>query len=102
MAIIEEISWEEAQQHLPSLVSAEATKPPHGDAQWDLNAATEEDLFPPCIVEEEAPPDDITGMVKTAGLSSRVAGESSTGKPNVSEGTGPASSLGFSVPLTHL
>jgi hypothetical protein len=84
MEIIEEISWEEAQQHLPSLVSTEGSKPSHEAAQWDLNAATAEDLYPPCNVEEEAPPDASIGKEKLAGLASRVAGDSSAQEPNVS------------------
>jgi len=85
MAIVEEISWEEAQLHLPSLVSTKATKPLHGKVQWDLNEATEEDLFPTCIVEEEAPPAIIPAIVKTAGSAPSTPGESGTGLPNVNE-----------------
>ena len=85
MAIVEEISWEEAQLQLPSLVSMEATMHLHGKVQWDLNKATEGDLFSPCIVEEEAPPVDTPGTAMTAGLATRAQGHFDTGQPTAND-----------------
>jgi hypothetical protein len=78
MAIIEEISLEEAIQHHPSLARAEETKPPPEDTRWNLHMATTEDLFPPCIVEEEDPPDDNTGVTVPTGQPTREERDSST------------------------
>jgi hypothetical protein len=78
MAIVEEISLEEAMQSHPSISRAEESKLPPGDTLWNPSAASMEDLFPPCIVEEEAPPDDTTGIAEPAGLPTRAAGDSST------------------------
>jgi hypothetical protein len=85
METIEEINWEEAQQHLASLGSMEGPKIQHKTTQRDLNATIEEDLYPPCLVEEEAPPEASAGKEKIVGLASSVAaGNSSTQAPNVS------------------
>jgi hypothetical protein len=78
MAIVEEISLEEAMQSHPPIARAEDSKPPPGATLGNPSAASTEDLFPPCIVEEEAPPDDTTGMAEPAGLPTRPAGDSST------------------------
>jgi hypothetical protein len=47
MAIVEEISLEEAMQHHSSLARMEETKPPPEDTRWNLHIATTEDIFPP-------------------------------------------------------
>jgi hypothetical protein len=101
MAIIEEISWEEAQQHLASLGSMEGPKLQHETTQWDLNATIEEDLYPPCLVEEEAPPEASAGKEKIAGLASSVAGDSSNQAPNVSREPDQPPAVDSSVPLSH-
>jgi hypothetical protein len=78
MAIVEEISLEEAMQHHSSLARMEETKPPPEDTRWNLHIATTEDIFPPCIVEEEDPPDDNTGETTPIGLPTREERDSST------------------------
>jgi hypothetical protein len=78
MAIVEEISLEEAMQSHPSIAHAEESKLPLGDTLRNPSADSTEDLFPPCIVEEETPPDDTTGMAEPPGLSTRAAGDSRT------------------------
>ena len=82
-------------QSHPPIARAEDNKPPPGATLWNPIAASTEDLFPPCIVEEEAPPDDTigrapniveeeappddtTGMAEPVGLPTRPAGDSST------------------------
>jgi hypothetical protein len=61
MAVVEEISLEEAMQSHPSMAQAEAqTSPPKAHPERH-NAASEEALFPPCVVEEEITPGDVTG-----------------------------------------
>jgi hypothetical protein len=83
MAIIEEISWEEAQQHLASLANQMEPKPQHETARWDLNVPTDEDLYPPCLVEEEAPPEDSEEKEKFERPTSGAEGTPAT-KPHVS------------------
>ena len=78
MAIVEEISLEEAMQHHSSLARMEETKPPPEDTRWNLHIATTEDIFPPCIVEEEDPPDDNTGETTPIGLPTREERDSTT------------------------
>jgi hypothetical protein len=78
MAIVEEISLEEAMQHQPSLTHEEETKAPFEDTRWNLHIATTEDLFPPCIVEEEDPLDDNTGETAPTRLPTREERDSST------------------------
>jgi hypothetical protein len=85
MAIIEEISWEEAQQHLASLANQMGPKLQQEAARWDLNAPIDEDLYPPCLVEEETPPKASEEKEKFAGQTSGAQGDSSSQAHQASE-----------------
>jgi hypothetical protein len=64
MAIIEEISLEEAMQSHPPMARAEArNSPPKGHLERHT-ARRDEALFPTCVVEEEVTPTDATGTSK--------------------------------------
>jgi hypothetical protein len=79
MAIVEEISLEEAMQSHPPMAQAEAQKsPPKGHLERH-NAASEEALFPPCVVEEEVTPGDVTGTAKANWTPPRPTGHPSAG-----------------------
>jgi hypothetical protein len=79
MAIVEEISLEEAMQSHPPIAQAEEHRPPPEAYLGRHSAASEEDLFPPCIVEEEATPGDTTGMAEEERTPTRPAGDPSAG-----------------------
>jgi hypothetical protein len=79
MAIVEEISLEEAMQSHPPIAQAEAQKPPPEAYLGRHSAASEEDLFPPCVVEEEVTPGDTTGTAEEKRTPPRPAGHPSAG-----------------------
>jgi hypothetical protein len=84
MAIIEELSWEEAQQYLASLANQMEPEPQHETARWDLNEPRDEDLHPPCLVEEEIPPEDSGGKQKSERPTSEAAEDSSNHETHAS------------------
>jgi hypothetical protein len=61
MEIIEEISLEEAMNSRPTWVPEQESTLPPGDTLRGLLTESLEDFFPPCIVEEEIPPDSTKG-----------------------------------------
>jgi hypothetical protein len=80
MAIVEEISLEEAMQSHPPMAQTEAQKSLPKDHLERHNAASEEALFPPCVVEEEVTPGDATGTTKAKWTPPRPTGHPSVGE----------------------
>ena len=83
--IIEELSWEEAQQYLASLSNQKEPEIPHEAARWDLNEPTDADLYPPCLVEEEIPPEDSGGTKEQSARRALEAAEDPSHKTHASE-----------------
>lgn len=83
--IIEELSWEEAQQYLASLANQTEPEIQHEAARWDLNEPMDEELYPPCLVEEEIPPEDSGGEKEQSERQTFEAAEDSSHKTHISE-----------------
>jgi hypothetical protein len=75
MAIVEQVSPEEAMQCQPLVAKVEEHRMPPEAHLGRHGADNEEDFPPPCIVEEEIPPADTTGMERNEETPTRPAGD---------------------------
>jgi hypothetical protein len=78
MAIVEEISLEEAMQSHPPIVHSEERRP-QPEAHLGKHSVAEEDLYPPCIVEEEETLGDTKERAEDKRTPPRPPGDSSAG-----------------------